>query len=244
MLQAVTATQEVQDQPISRGSVLVVDDEAITAEVVARHLRRAGYDATVVKDGTTAVHAAAALRPDLVLLDVALPRTDGLELMRRLRAGDSSRPAVILLSEEDHVTERVVGLRSGADDYLVKPVAPAEMVARVEAVLRRLESEPTPEPTLEFDDLRLDPTGRRLFVDGIEVQLTQREFDLLLFMARHPGRAFSRDELMHSVWQYSFYTDASTVTVHVRRLRAKIERDPAQPRHLQTVWGIGYRFQP
>jgi DNA-binding response OmpR family regulator len=176
-------------------------------------------------------------------MDVKLPRVDGIEVMRRLRSEDRARPAVILLSGRSDVTDRIAGLRSGADDYVVKPFAPAELVARVDAVLRRVDTGPA-EPVLEFDDLRIDLGGRRVFVDDAEVQLTQREFELLLFLARHPGQAFSRDQLMDAVWQYSFYTDNSTVTVHIRRLRAKIEADPAQPRHIQTVWGIGYRFQP
>jgi len=132
----------------------------------------------------------------------------------------------------------------GADDYVVKPFSPAELVARVDAVLRRIDPVPEHAPTLEFGDLRIDPAGRRAFVGDSERQLTQREFDLLLFLARHPGQVFSRHQLMDAVWQYSFYSDTSTVTVHVRRLRSKVEADPGEPRFIQTVWGVGYRFQP
>jgi DNA-binding response OmpR family regulator len=239
----VITTQEVAGAQFNRGSVLVVDDEPTIADVVARYLQRAGYATSVASDGARAMAAAAELRPDLVVMDVKLPRVDGIEVMRRLRSEDRARPAVILLSGRSDVTDRIAGLRSGADDYVVKPFAPAELVARVDAVLRRVDTGPA-EPVLEFDDLRIDLGGRRVFVDDAEVQLTQREFELLLFLARHPGQAFSRDQLMDAVWQYSFYTDNSTVTVHIRRLRAKIEADPAQPRHIQTVWGIGYRFQP
>ena len=136
----------------------------------------------------------------------------------------------------------MIGLRLGADDYVVKPFSPAELVARVDAVLRRVDTSPAQEPALELSDMKIDPAARRLEVRGEEVSLTQREFDVLLFLARHPGQVFSRNQLMDAIWQYSFYTDTSTVTVHVRRLRAKIEAEPARPRHIQTVWGVGYRF--
>ena len=154
---------------------------------------------------------------------------------------------IILLTARGEESDRVVGLRLGADDYVVKPFSPNELVARVDAVLRRAEpaggaaAEQVP---IELAALRIEPETRRAFVRGEEAVLTQREFDLLLFLARHPGRVFSRDQLMDAVWQYSFYSDTSTVTVHIRRLRAKIELDPAQPQYLQTVWGVGYRFQP
>jgi DNA-binding response OmpR family regulator len=151
---------------------------------------------------------------------------------------------VILLTAKGEESDRVIGLRLGADDYVVKPFSPAELVARVDAVLRRVDTAPSLEPALEFDDLKIDPAARRVFARGEEAQLTQREFDVLLFLARHPGQVFSRNQLMDAVWQYSFYSDTSTVTVHIRRLRSKIEPDPAQPRYIQTVWGVGYRFQP
>jgi DNA-binding response OmpR family regulator len=227
-----------------RGSVLVVDDEPTIAEVVSRYLERAGYRTRVASDGVQAIEAAADLRPDLVVLDLMLPRIDGLEVMRRLREHGRDPIAVILLTAKGEESDRVIGLRLGADDYVVKPFSPAELVARVDAVLRRVEVAPRDEPAIQLDGLRIDPPGRRVFVAGEEVQLTQREFDVLLFLARHPGQVFSRNQLMDAVWQYSFYSDTSTVTVHIRRLRAKIESDPAQPRHIQTVWGVGYRFQP
>jgi DNA-binding response OmpR family regulator len=179
-----------------------------------------------------------------VVLDLMLPRIDGLEVMRRLREQDHDRIAVILLTAKGEESDRVIGLRLGADDYVVKPFSPAELVARVDAVLRRVDTAPSQEPPIEVGELRIEPAARRVFVGDEEVQLTQREFDVLVFLARHPGQVFSRNQLMDAVWQYSFYTDTSTVTVHIRRLRAKIEADPAQPRHIQTVWGVGYRFQP
>ena len=225
-----------------RGSVLVVDDEPTIAEVVSRYLERAGYRAEIASDGAAAIEAAAANRPDLVVLDLMLPRIDGLEVMRRLREMDRDHIAVILLTAKGEESDRVIGLRLGADDYVVKPFSPAELVARVDAVLRRVDTSPALEPPMEFEELTIDPAARRVLAAGEEVTLTQREFELLLFLARHPGQVFSRNQLMDAVWQYAFYTDTSTVTVHIRRLRAKIDADPAQPRHIETVWGVGYRF--
>jgi DNA-binding response OmpR family regulator len=227
-----------------RGSVLVVDDEPTITEVVARYLNRAGYLTRVAASGREALDAAASHRPDLVVLDLMLPGIDGLEVMRRLRDQDHDRVAVILLTAKSEESDRVIGLRLGADDYVVKPFSPAELVARVDAVLRRTDTSRAQEAPIELSDMTIDPSARRVHVRGEEVQLTQREFDVLLYLARHPGQAFSRNQLMDAVWQYSFYTDTSTVTVHVRRLRSKIEADPEQPRHIQTVWGVGYRFQP
>lgn len=226
----------------SRGSVLVVDDEPTIGDVVSRYLQRAGYTTSVAADGPSAVLAAGTQRPDLVVLDLMLPGIDGLEVMRRIREQDRRRTPIILLTAKGEESDRIIGLRLGADDYVVKPFSPAELVARVDAVLRRLDTTPEDEPPIELDGLAIDPVGRRVTAAGEEVQLTQREFDLLLFLARHPGRAFTRNQLMDRVWQYSFYTDTSTVTVHIRRLRAKVEPDPEQPRYIETVWGVGYRF--
>jgi len=232
----------------SRGSVLVVDDEPTIAEVVCRYLERAGYAARVAGDGAQAVELAEEHRPDLVVLDLMLPRVDGLEVMRRLRHArerDGERPpAIILLTAKGEEADRVIGLRLGADDYVVKPFSPRELVARVDAVLRRVDPAPEAAPPIEVGDLVIDPAAHRVLRDGEEVTLTQREFELLLFLARHPGQVFSREALMDAVWRYSFYSDTSTVTVHIRRLRAKIETAPEEPRHIQTVWGVGYRFEP
>ncbi len=226
----------------ARGSVLVVDDEPTIGEIVCRYLQRAGYETRVALDGFEAVESAAAHAPDLVVLDLMLPGLDGLEAMRRIRALDGRRAAIILLTARGEESDRVIGLRLGADDYVVKPFSPAELVARVDAVLRRVDTVPDHEPPLRFDALVVDPGGRRVHVDDEEVTLTQREFELLLFLARHPGQAFTRNQLMDHVWGYSFYTDTSTVTVHVRRLRAKLEETPERPRWIETVWGVGYRF--
>jgi two-component system response regulator ResD len=226
----------------ARGSVLVVDDEPTITDVVSRYLRRAGYATSVAADGPDALRVAGEERPDLVVLDLMLPGMDGLEVMRRLR--ERERVSVILLTAKGEHTDRIIGLRLGADDYVVKPFSPAELVARVDAVLRRTDNSPKLDERIVYEDLELDPLARRVAVRGEEVQLTVREYDLLLHFMRHPGQVFSRDQLMDVVWQYSFYTDTSTVTVHVRRLRAKIEKEPSNPRWLQTVWGVGYRFQP
>jgi DNA-binding response OmpR family regulator len=225
-------------------SVLIVDDEPTIAEVVGRYLERAGYRTRIAGDGDAALAAAAAERPDLVVLDVMLPGLDGLRVMSRLRDQDAAPIGVILLTARGEESDRVVGLRLGADDYVVKPFSPAELVARVDAVLRRVDPPSDGVARLELGDIAIDPAARRVLVRGAEVALTQREFDVLLHMARHPHQVFSREQLMEAVWQYSFYTDTSTVTVHIRRLRAKLELDPARPRHLQTVWGVGYRFAP
>jgi two-component system response regulator ResD len=228
----------------SRGSVLVVEDEPTIAEVVSRYLGRAGYRTRTAADGPVALGLAESERPDLVVLDLMLPRMDGLEVMRRLREQGRDRLPVILLTAKGEESDRVIGLRLGADDYVVKPFSPAELVARVDAVLRRTDGSADQDVAVEFDGLRIDPSSRRVFVRGQETQLTHREFELLLFLVRHPGQAFSRNQLMDAVWRYSFYTDTSTVTVHIRRLRSKIELDPAEPLRIQTVWGVGYRFQP
>jgi DNA-binding response OmpR family regulator len=227
----------------ARAKVLVVEDEPAIADVVARYLRRAGYEAAIAGTGRDALGRAQEAPPDVVVLDLMLPDIDGLEVMRRLRR-EELRRAIILLTARSEESDRIVGLRLGADDYVVKPFSPAELVARVDAVLRRIGPVPEHEPPLRFDGLVIDPSARTVTRDGGAVELTQREFDLLLFLARHPGQAFTRDQLMDRVWHFAFYIDTSTVTVHIRRLRSKLEPDPARPRHIETVWGVGYRFTP
>ncbi len=222
-----------------RGSILVVDDEPTIGEVVSAYLQRAGYETRVALDGPSALEAVAERSPDLIVLDLMLPGIDGLEVMRRVR---DRAGAVILLTAKGDESDRVIGLRLGADDYVVKPFSPAELVARVDAVLRRINTVTEHAPALTFGELEIDPSSHRVTRAGEDMALTAREFDLLHFLARHPGRAFTREELMDHVWQYSFYTDTSTVTVHIRRLRAKLEVDPDAPRWIETVWGVGYRF--
>jgi DNA-binding response OmpR family regulator len=227
----------------TRGSILVVDDEPTIAEVVARYLTRAGYETRTAGDGPSAVSAATLRRPDLVVLDIMLPGFDGLEVMRRIHEDADGRVPVILLTAKGEESDRLIGLRQGADDYVVKPFSPLELVARVDAVLRRIDQGSDNEEPLRIDELEVDPVTRRVVASGREVELTAREFDLLQFLASHPNQVFSRDQLMERVWQFAFYTDTTTVTVHVRRLRAKIEADPSNPRWIETVWGVGYRFR-
>ncbi len=232
-------------RPSSPVRVLIVEDEPLTAEILRRYLDRAGYETVAERNGKAALATATTWAPDVVLLDVMLPGLSGFELLRELRSGGRPRVAVILVTAKGEEADRIRGLELGADDYVVKPFYPAEVVARVRAVLRRAtpDGEQTNEP-ISFETLEIDPEGRQVKVEGREVSLTQREFDLLLFLASRPGQVFTREQLMDAVWQFSFYSDTTTVTVHIRRLRTKIEPDPARPRHLQTVWGVGYRFRP
>jgi two-component system response regulator ResD len=230
----------------TKGTVLVVDDEATIVEVVGRYLERAGFETLAAGDGPEALRLADRHGPDLVVLDLMLPGIDGIEVMRRLQERPGPRTAVVMLTARGEESDRLVGLRQGADDYVVKPFSPAELVARVEAVLRRASPPAEDEaeaPPIERGALRIEPASRRVFLDGEELALTLREFDLLAYLAARPGRVFSRDQLMEAVWEYPFFTDTSTVTVHIRRLRAKLGDDSAEPRFIETVWGVGYRFK-
>jgi DNA-binding response OmpR family regulator len=223
-------------------SILVVDDDPTVSDVVRRYLERAGYDVRLAGDGPSALASFARDRPDLVVLDLMLPGIDGLEVCRRLRTTADGVPIVMLtaLGEE---SDRVLGLQLGADDYVTKPFSPRELVLRVQSVLRRSVARPAPVPeTLADGGLELDVPRRIARLDGSELALTVREFDLLAFLMRNPGRAFRRGELLEAVWGWTF-GDQSTVTVHVRRLREKIERDPASPQRILTVWGVGYRYE-
>ncbi len=232
------------DRPAAGPYVLVVDDEPTIGEIMARYLKRAGYRTGVALDGPGAVAMSVEHSPALVILDVMLPGFDGLEVMRRLHEGEQRvRPAVILLTAKGEESDRIAGLRRGADDYVVKPFSPGELVARVQAVLRRGPDAPSEESPLELDGIAIDPRRRTVLRDGRELALTPREFDLLWFMASHPGIVFTRAQLIEHVWQFAECGDSSTVTVHIRRLRAKIESDPDEPRLIQTVWGVGYRFR-
>lgn len=227
------------------GSVLVVDDEPTIVEIVGSYLERAGFAVERAMDGPEALRLAELHRPDLVVLDLMLPGLDGIEVLRRLHERPGKRIAVILLTARGEESDRLAGLRHGADDYVVKPFSPAELVARVEAVMRRVgpPAREAAEPPIEHGPLRVEPATRRAFLDGAELDLTMREFDLLAYLAAHAGQVFSRDQLMEAVWEYPFFTDTSTVTVHIRRLRVKLGDDPAEPRLIETVWGVGYRFK-
>jgi two-component system response regulator ResD len=222
--------------------ILVVDDEPNIREVVGLYLRRDGHAVVSAADGEEALELYRRTRPDLVVLDLMLPKVSGLEVCRRIQA--ERRVPLIMLTARGEEEDRIVGLGLGADDYVVKPFSPRELAARVEAVLRRTveSAEPADGGALVFGDLRIDPATREVSVRDEPVTLTAREFDLLRHMASHPRRVFTRDQLMEAVWGYAFSADTSTVTVHVRRLREKLEDDPARPHYLQTVWGIGYRF--
>ncbi|MFE2300062.1 response regulator transcription factor [Streptomyces sp. NPDC059445] len=231
-----TVPDRPEDAPSTR--VLVVDDDPTVAEVVSGYLERAGYRVDRAADGIAALARAAAHRPDLVVLDLMLPGMDGLEVCRRLRA--QGPVPVIMLTARGDEDDRILGLEVGADDYVTKPFSPRELVLRVESVLRRTRPVAAARP-LHAAGLAVDPSARRATKNGTELALTLREFDLLAFFLRHPGRAYAREDLMREVWGWDF-GDLSTVTVHVRRLRGKVEDDPARPRLIQTVWGVGYRF--
>jgi DNA-binding response OmpR family regulator len=221
-------------------TVLVVDDEPIVREVVVRYLEREGYRTLEAGDGDAARDALARTSPDLVVLDVMLPGTDGLELCRWIRS--TSQLPVIMLTARGEEADRIVGLELGADDYVTKPFSPRELAARVKSVLRRSDRVEESPDRLAFGDVALERATREVRKADIELRLTAKEFDLLWFLASHPRRVFSRDQLMARVWGYTAALDTGTVTVHVRRLREKLEDDPSQPRYLETVWGIGYRL--
>ena len=228
---------------MSSDRILIVEDEQIVAEVVDRYLRHDGFDTLLVADGNDALQALDRFMPDLIVLDLMLPGLDGLEVCRRVRARGET--PVIMLTARGQESDKLVGLGLGADDYVTKPFSPRELAARVKVVLRRAKSTPALDSDwIRFDDLRIGERSRRVEDSRGEISLTAREFDLLLFMARHPGQAFTRDQLMDSVWDFDFAGDASTVTVHMRRLRSKVELDPSRPRHIKTVWGVGYKFEP
>ena len=223
--------------------ILVVEDEPMVAEVVGRYLRRDGHDVQCVADGAMALDAFTRFQPDLVVLDVMLPNLDGMEVCRQIRA--MSQVPVIMLTARGEEIDKLLGLGLGADDYMTKPFSPRELAARVKTVLRRSSARADIDgEALRFEDLRINGRTRVVEDHRGAIKLTAREFDLLIHLAKHPNQVFSRDQLMNSVWDYEFAGDASTVTVHMRRLRAKVEADPSRPRHLKTIWGVGYKFEP
>jgi len=236
----VVLAPSLQNQPMA--TVLVVDDEPIVREVVVRYLRREGFRTLEAGDGDAAREILERETPSLVVLDLMLPGTDGLALCRWIRK--RSNLPVIMLTALGEESDRIVGLELGADDYVTKPFSPRELAVRVKAVLRRAGAEGPGSEVARFGDVELDAAGRLATRAGQPLALTAKEFDLLWFLASNPGRVFSRGQLMASVWGYEAALDTGTVTVHVRRLREKIEDDPSRPRHLETVWGVGYRFTP
>ena len=217
--------------------VLVVEDEPSIAEIATLYLRRAGYKVKTAKDGQKALDLISDKMPDLIVLDLMLPQVDGYELTRWIR--DQSNVPIIMLTARRSESDRIAGLEMGADDYIVKPFSPQELVSRVRAVLRRTMKSPMidSEKTLSFQNLSIDPRTRLVIVNNLEIILTVKEFDLLWLLACHPRQVFSRQRLLENVWGISDYIDPGTVTVHIRRLREKIEADPSNPEMILTVWG-------
>jgi DNA-binding response OmpR family regulator len=224
--------------------VLVVDDEPTVREVVASYLRRDGHDVAEAGDGHTALELLESDPPDLLVLDMMLPGVNGLDILRRVRAAGSI--PVIMLTARAEESDRVAGLELGADDYVVKPFSPRELAARVNGVLRRTSGRvDEPPASLSFEGLDIDPLSREVKMGDKIVDMTPKEFEVLQFLATSPRQVFSRAQLLESVWQSSpEWQDPATVTVHVRRIRNKIESDPENPRWITTVWGVGYRFEP
>ena len=232
------------DTSVTTARVLIIEDDPTVGEVVARYLKREGYGVEVVPDGAVGLQRALADAPDLVVLDLMLPSLGGLEVCRRLRA--AAPVPIIMLTARGAEADRIAGLEMGADDYVAKPFSPRELTARVKAVLRRATGPlpPAGEPaTMAAGDLEVDLRSHEVRLGGVAVALTAKEFELLAFLMSHPRRAFRREALLEAVWGFTT-GDTSTVTVHVRRLRAKIEPDPSAPRYVCTVWGVGYRFEP
>lgn len=230
---------------MSEKRILVVEDEASIAEVVSLYLKRAGYTVQVAADGRQAMDLFERQMPDFVILDLMLPEVDGLSLTRWLR--DRSDVPIIMLTARREEIDRITGLEMGADDYVVKPFSPQELVSRVRAVMRRLgreQAEAGSDQPLELGGLAIHPRNRVVTVSGLPVELTAKEFDMLYLLAQHPKQVFTREQLLERVWGGALYIDPGTVTVHVRRLREKIEADPSHPKRLLTVWGVGYKFEP
>jgi len=224
--------------------ILVIEDEPSLAEVVSLYLKRAGFQVQIANDGKQAMSILEKQIPDLVIMDIMLPEMDGLSLTRWLR--DRSNVPIIMVTARREEVDRIAGLEMGADDYVVKPFSPQELVSRVRAVLRRTgrdQSTAESERSLSFDSIQIDPRTRVVKVKESEIDLTVKEFDMLYLLACYPKQVFTRDQLLERVWGGAEYIDPGTVTVHVRRLREKIESDPSKPKHLLTVWGVGYKFE-
>lgn len=225
--------------------ILVVEDEPSLAEVVSLYLKRAGFQVQVATDGKKAMSILEKQIPDFVIMDIMLPEVDGLSLTRWLR--DRSDVPIIMVTARREEVDRIAGLEMGADDYVVKPFSPQELVSRVRAVLRRIgrdQDGTESERALSFDSIQIDPRTRVVMVKESQIELTAKEFDMMYLLARHPKQVFTRDQLLERVWGGAEYIDPGTVTVHVRRLREKIESDPSKPKHLITIWGVGYKFEP
>jgi DNA-binding response OmpR family regulator len=229
---------------VNNWSILVVEDEPSIAEVVGLYLRRSGFQVSTVKDGLEAKIAYESEHPDLIILDLMLPGIDGFELTKWLR-NKSDVPIIMLTARRDE-KDRIDGLEMGADDYVIKPFSPQELISRIRAVLRRTQvgKSDKEENPLIYPEIRIEPGTHIVIVRERESNLTVKEFDVLWLLAQHPRQVFTREQILVDIWGNSEYIDSSTVTVHVRRLREKIEEDPSKPRHIITVWGIGYKFEP
>jgi two-component system, OmpR family, response regulator ResD len=235
-----------QSERTERMRVLVVDDEPSVREVLADYLALDGFDVVQAETGMEALRLVESTSLDFVILDLMLPGVDGLEICRRLR--ERTATPVLMLTARGEEADRIEGFRAGTDDYVTKPFSPREILLRVHAILRRTMATQGPalayEGALRAGALVIYPQRREVLRDGDVVDVTAKEFDLLYFLARHPHQVFNREQLMHSVWDYAYAGDSSTVTVHIRRLREKIEAEPARPQHVKTVWGVGYKFEP
>ena len=230
---------------MSETKILVVEDEPSLAEVVSLYLTRAGFQVQVAADGKEAMEILEKKIPDFIIMDLMLPEIDGLSLTRWVR--DRSDVPIIMVTARREEIDRIAGLEMGADDYVVKPFSPQELVSRVRAVLRRTGRDQTgsnSDQKLVFDSISIDPLTRVVTVNESQIELTAKEFDMLYLLVRHPKQVFTRDQLLERVWGGAEYIDPGTVTVHVRRIREKIESDPSSPKHLLTVWGVGYKFEP
>lgn len=236
--------QPVAAKPARR--ILIVDDEPTVREVVGQYLQLEGYAVMQAADGLEALRLAEAFPPDLVILDLMLPGIDGLDVCRRLRA--KSAVPILMLTARAEDADKFAGFDAGTDDYVTKPFRSREVVLRVQAIMRRIEAVSAPamvfDSDLHFGDLVIRPRLHQAERDGVPLDLTIKEFELLYYLAAHPGEVCSRRDLLSHVWSYEYFDGGSTITVHMRRLREKVEHDPARPRHLRTVWGVGYRFEP
>jgi DNA-binding response OmpR family regulator len=245
-MRAVSSADRVRQETATARRILVVDDEQSIREVVAQYLELEGYTVMQASNGLDALRVAEAYPPDLVILDLMLPGIDGLEVCRRLRSV-SAVPVLMLTARADEA-DQLAGFGVGTDDYVTKPFRPRELLMRVQAIMRRVEVISAPammlDGTLRFGSLVVRPQLHEAERDGVALDLTAKEFDLLHFLATHPRQVFTRQQLVDQVWNYEYYGDGNTVTVHMRRLREKVEPDPARPRHLRTVWGVGYKFEP
>ncbi len=230
--------------------ILVVDDESNILDVLELYLLREGFQVVRASDGQAALKLYSESQPDLVILDLMLPKVEGLSVLKHIRQQTAALP-VILLTAKSQEDDKLAGFASGADDYVTKPFSPRELVARVKVALRRnRESQKAAgkiihkDEAISLDGLYINRTARKVEMNGKPVELTAKEFDLLWFLANNQGQVFSREQLLDRVWDYSFFGEMSTVTVHIRRLREKVEADPMRPRHIKTVWGVGYKFEP